>query len=294
MATSNPDTCPDCLTQTPPGSQFCPQCGTCLSKGETLELNPDPTIVPDAKLVPGAALAESPSAIQQVYRRPLGINPVPLLAGLAALALLLAIILLATGSLVSGLILLGAAIALLTLFFAGARQEADAPGAPFVLRAAHQLKSLAGLAALTVRAWARAAADLTRIHRRRQQLRGELKASLAPLGEAVHHDDQPRADALKQQAAEIEQKLGETEREASAILAATRQAIESERATIEPTQALNTTPTQEVHDETIATAGPPSNGQAHTGGAQRGSPSPATTNGHARRHAASRGRPPNT
>jgi hypothetical protein len=250
--------------------------------------------MPDATLVPGAVPAESPSATQQVYRRPLGIHPVPLLAGLAALALLLAIILLATESLVAGLILLGAAIASLTLFFAGASREPDAPGAPFVLRAAHQLKSLAGLAALTARAWARAAADLTRIYRRRQQLRGELKASLAPLGEAVHHDDQPRADALKQQAAEIEQKLGETEREASAIIAATRQAIENERATIEPTHALSTTPTQEVHDETIATAEPPSNGQAHTGRGQGGSLSPATTNGHARRHPTPRGRSPNT
>jgi hypothetical protein len=252
-------------------------------------MNPDPAILPDAPLVSSAAPGESRPAVQQVYRRPLGVHPVPLLAGIATLALLLAIILLAAGALVAGLFCLGAAIALLTLFFAAVRRAPDAPGAPLVLRAVHRLRTLAGLLAVTVRAWARAAIDLTPIRRRQQRLRRELKARLAPLGEAVHHDDQRRTQTLKQQAAEIEQKLSATEREASGVIAATRHAIESERATIEPTQALSPAPAQEVHDETIATAEPPSNG--HTGAAERGSPAPATTtNGHARRGAAPRGR----
>jgi hypothetical protein len=96
MATSNPDTCRHCATKTPPDSRFCPQCGTRLDNGETLEMNPDPTVVPDATLVSSAAPGESRPAVQQVYRRPLGLHPVPLLAGIATLALLLAIILLET------------------------------------------------------------------------------------------------------------------------------------------------------------------------------------------------------
>lgn len=236
--------CPACAAKTQPDSQFCPQCGTRLGDGETLELHPEP-IVPDASLAPRAAPADLPPAVHQAHRRPLGIHPVPLLGGLGALGLLLAVILLAAGSLVAGLILLGITVALFTLFSAGVRREPDVPAARLAIRTASRISALAGLIAVAVRAWARAGLALIRIRVRQQRLRGRLKANLAPLGEAVHRDDERRAQALKRQAAELEQKLDETSREASNVIAGARREIQGERATIAPTEPLAPDPADE-------------------------------------------------
>jgi hypothetical protein len=199
---------------------------------------------------------------------------VPLLGALAALALMLAIVLLAAGSLVAGLILLALAIASFTLFGGGVRREPDAPAGRLVLRTAYRARALAGLIAVAVRAWARAALDLIRIRGRQQRLRRNLKANLAPLGEAVHQDDQQRAQELKQKAAEIDQQLSEAERDASAVIAEARQQIERERSTIEPTQALARPQAEQAVD-------PPPDGASngHIGqGRQQPNPPPATHN----------------
>ncbi|HJS93171.1 MAG TPA: hypothetical protein VJ741_02835 [Solirubrobacteraceae bacterium] len=195
-------------------------------------------VVADPTVTPSVPTATSAPVVHRAHHRPLGIHPVPLLGALAALALLLAIILLAVGSLVAGLIMLGIAVASFSLFAGGVRREPDAPAGRVVLRTTHRARALAGLIAVALRAWARAALDLIRIRGRQQRLRRSLKANLAPLGEAVHQDDQQRAQALKQKAAEIDQQLTQAERDASAVIVEARRQIEHERSTIEPTQAL--------------------------------------------------------
>lgn len=200
-------------------------------------MNPDPVLSEPAD-APHVFTRTSPPAFHYAHRRPVGIDPVPLSGGLGVLALLAAIALLATGSLVAGLIVLGLAVALLTLFAGGVRRHPYEPLARLTLTAADRLRALTRFLAVTARAWGRAGLDLLRIRHRRHRLRRELNASLAPLGEAVHHDDHPRAEALKGQAADLQQKLAETEREASATVASARQEIERERTAIEPTQAL--------------------------------------------------------
>jgi multidrug resistance efflux pump len=184
---------------------------------------------------------------------------VPLLGGAGSVALLVAIMLLASGALVAGLILLVLAIVLLALFVGGVRREPETPTARLTLMAAHRSGTLARLCVVTIRARGRAGADLLRIRRRQHQLRSELKASLAPLGEAVHHDDQPRAQALKEKARELEQALSQTEHEASLAIAAARQEIERERATSAATEALSPLHT---HDDRASgmRAGPMTNG----------------------------------
>lgn len=232
-----PVSCPSCAASLPPDSRFCPQCGTRLAAGETLEMGPEP-IVRDPAGPPRVASRESPPGVHHAHRRPLGSHPVSVLALLGALSLLGAIILLAGGSLTGGLILLGIAIALGTLFIGGVRREPDAPVARMTLDAAHRIHAAASLAAVGIRAWARAGLELLRIRYRQMRLRSELKAGLAPLGKAVRDDDEPRAQALKQQAAALQQELSETDRAASAAIAAARQQIDRERATSEPTQVL--------------------------------------------------------
>lgn len=229
--------CPSCGTEAPRDSRFCPRCGTNLVTGETLELSAEP-VVPDRGVSSSPAPQRAPTAVHQSHRRPLGVHPVPLLGGLGSLALLAAIILLASASIVGGLVLLGLAAVFLTLFLTGARREPDAPAAQLTLRTIDRFGSLARCSAVATRAWARAGVDLARIRRRQRRLRGELKRRLGPLGEAVHRDDQRRAEELKRQTAALERELGESQREVSAVIASARHEIDDARTRFALTERL--------------------------------------------------------
>jgi hypothetical protein len=207
------------------------------SQGETLELTPEP-VVPDPALDPDQVQTDAPPTLHHVHRRPFGIHPVPLLGGLGSLALLAAIVLLAAGSLVGGLIVLVLAAASLTLFFAGVRREPDAPAARGTLSVIDRSRSLTRLVAVAIRAWGRGGLGLLRIRRRQHRLRSELQDRLRPLGEAAYREDEERVERLKRRAAEIEQRLKEAAREASAMIASTRQEIDDERAIVAPTEAF--------------------------------------------------------
>lgn len=235
MTTTGPvAACPSCEAALPSESRFCPECGTRLGAGETIEMSP--VIQADPNLTSAPPAAYEPPEVHQAHRRPFGVHPVPVLGGAGSSLFLLALILLALGSVVVGLILICLAAALFALFVGGVRRERDAPGAEATLRTVARTRSLAGLAAVSTRSWLVAGRDLLRIRHRQHRLRSELKASLAPLGEAVHNDDHEHAEALKQQAAEIERKLSEAEREASVVVAGARSEVEQERASVEATQ----------------------------------------------------------
>ena len=227
--------CPSCGKALSRDARFCQACGTRLAQDETLELPVEP-VIPDAAV--GVAAAETPPTVHQLYRRPFGFHPVPLLGAMAALSLVIAIVLLAAGSLAGGLILVGLAVALFVMFLAAVGREPDAPAAQLTLRVADRSGSQARLAAVSARAWARAGLELLRIRTHQYRLRSELQHHLKPLGQAVHQDDQQRAEALKQQAAELEQKLSESERQASALIRSARKQIERERAPDRPTETF--------------------------------------------------------
>jgi hypothetical protein len=233
-----PVACASCQTELASGSRFCPQCGSPVGAGETIEITPAP-VVADAPPVEAPPAAQPPPVLHRVERRPLGVHPVPLLGGLCAITLALGVAFVAVGVPVPGFILLGAAVALFALFAGGVRRDPDAPVARLVLRLTDRTRSAARLAGVAVRAWLRAAVALLWLRGRRLRLRRELKANLAPLGEAVHRDDRRRARALKHKAVEIERELSETERQAAAARAAARSQIEREQATVQPTRAFS-------------------------------------------------------
>jgi hypothetical protein len=159
-------------------------------------------------------------------------------------ALLVAIVLLADGAIVGGLVVLMLAIPLLGLFAGGVMREPDAPAAGRSLQLIHRIRSLAGFLAVGVRAEGRAGVGLARVRGRQHQLRRELGAIMAPLGEAVHRGDQPRVDALARRATKIERELERLDDEASGLSAAARQELAVERATIQPTRTFMSIPAE--------------------------------------------------
>lgn len=206
---------------------------------ETVELNPE-GVVPAPKLAPDPA----PPTVHLSHRRPFGAHPVPLLGGAGGVALLVAIVLLASGAIVGGLVLLMLAVPLLGLFAGGVIREPGAPVAGRSLRLIRRLRSLAGFLAVGVRTEGRAGVGLARLRSRQLQLRRELKATMAPLGEAVHRGDQPRADALARRARKLERELELLDGEASRLTAEAREDIANERATIQPTRSFMSVPAE--------------------------------------------------
>jgi hypothetical protein len=130
------------------------------------------------------------------------------------------------------------AVPVLGLFAGGVMREPDAPSAGRSLKLTHRMKAFAGFLAVGARAEGRAGVGVARVRSRQLQLRRELSATMAPLGEAVYRGDQPGANALKRRAKELERELEQLDREALRLTAAARAELASERATIQPTRTL--------------------------------------------------------
>lgn len=202
--TPAPD-CPACSRPAPDGSRFCPGCGTPLlaAADETLEL-------------PARRRLRRPQggpSLHRAQRRPLGLEPLALLAGFETAGLLATVILFAIGAWIGGAILLAVSLVVLSLCVTAAHREPEAPLSRVILRGVDRVRSATRVAVVTIGTWVRAIVRLARVKQRRQRLRHELHRQLRPLGEAVYRGDDQRARALKAQARRIEHALAETERE---------------------------------------------------------------------------------
>ena len=206
---------------------------------ETVELGPDAFVpAPEIRSEP------APPTVHRSHRRPFGVHPVPLLGGVGGVALVVAIVLLAGGAIVGGLIFLMLAVPMLGLFAGGIMREPDAPAAGRSLQLLRRIRSISGFLAVGVRAEGRAGVGLARVRSRQHHLRRELKATMAPLGEAVHNRDEPRADALERRATRLERELEQLDDEASRLTAEVRDELARERATIQPTRTFMSLPVE--------------------------------------------------
>lgn len=179
-----------------------------------------------------------PTTVHWAQRRPLGIGPATLLAGLAGITFVCAIVMLIAGSWPAGIVLLAASATEICLFRVAARREPDSGGARAVRVAGRRTDGLVRVSSVMVRASTQTGVELARLWHRRQLLRVQLRRRLTPLGEAVYRNDQARAEQLKAQARDLEQRLGEADARAAAAKAAMRAEIERERAPAQGTQRL--------------------------------------------------------
>lgn len=177
-----------------------------------------------------------PTTVHHVHRRPLGLSPPPLLAAIAAVSLVIALSLLIIGSWIAGILFLAGSGLAAGLFLVAIRREPDEQASRLAVSAAGRADGFARLTAVTLRASTREGLELAKLWARRRRLRFELRRQLAPLGEAVHRDENDRVERLKAQADELDQALRETDLRASEAIAALRGQIERERATSQSTQ----------------------------------------------------------
>jgi hypothetical protein len=248
--------CPACQGDLPARSRFCPQCGVPLGQSETAETQPETldafTHRPSADTREFLASQDSRprASIHESHRRPLGAPPPAFLGALSLAALLLVLILLITGSWIGATIALGAFIGLITLFIPAVRHDPDSQAARLTRRSVSNATNSTRFAAVAARSWTQAGISLLKIKQRRLRLKRELRSQLTPLGEAVHHGDQARAEDLKARADELEKQLEMIDADASAIVEGAREAVEREKTTSQPTQTLPPTETEVelIHD----------------------------------------------
>jgi hypothetical protein len=179
-----------------------------------------------------------PPTIHQVQRRVFGVEPLPLLFGATALALVLALALLVAGDPIPAIVLLVITVVLGAFVRTGIRRDPESRLARGWRAAADRFGSRARVVAVAIRAWSTAAAQLVLVRAGRLRLRRQLREQLTPLGEAVYRDQPERVQAIKASAGALERELLESQRKDAVLVGAARDAIDRERALAGPTEAL--------------------------------------------------------
>lgn len=240
-ATNSPAICPRCSFELPLEARFCPQCGKQVSAEETAELPLDPALAQvraEEEELP-AGMAQKPAAtMHRIERRPLGVAPIPLLAGLAGGALLLAIVMFAAVGWIPGFGLLLVSAALFGLLVAGVRRQPESATAQVLGGLLVRGRDMSGFALRSGRTWGRTGVELSSLRWRRVRLQRELRSLFIPLGEAVHHGDEERAAALKSEATLLQRQLDELGSREASLVSSAQSDLERERVPVQPTEVL--------------------------------------------------------
>jgi hypothetical protein len=245
-ATNSPAACTRCSETLPASARFCPNCGQPAVHDETMELPVDPALElarTEERELPDAVSGVRPApSLHRIERRPLGVTPLPFLAGLTLAAFVLAIVMWAAVGWIPGVGLLAVAVALSVLFSTGLRRQPDSPTSQLMAGGLVRLRDLTSFLTSSGRTWSRTGAEVASLRWERVRLERELRHLLKPLGEAVHQGDAERTDALKSRAAGLQNRLDELgSREAIAVSSAQSE-IERERAPVQSTEVF--TPVQ--------------------------------------------------
>jgi len=187
---------------------------------------------------PGVRGTVFPPTIHEAHRRPLGLDPAALLGLLAALVLILALVLFASGAWIAGIIALGATLGVVALFLVAVGREPQTPVSRLALRSLARAGAFRRLAVVGLGAWSKAALPSLRARAHQQWVHWKLRRQLAPLGEAVHLGDEEGAARLKARADLLEREERQHGLEGAAARETARRRIEAERSGAEATVAL--------------------------------------------------------
>lgn len=181
--------CRSCGASLPPNARFCPACGLQVDAGETV-----PAPLPPNETGPLSV------SLQQAEPHWFGVTPPSMLLGLAAVALLVAVLLFATGHWPFGLILLGVGALLLAGSLEAARRRPNSQ----LARASVDARERARSSWETLRVRQAAAQKARRIEASLVLLEGDRRSALHDLGAAVHAHDSSAEAAASARLAELD------------------------------------------------------------------------------------------
>jgi zinc ribbon protein len=217
------DSCHGCGAELPRSARFCPECGTPAGGGTTLKAE-----LPRQEPAPG------PVSISQVEPHWFGVPPATFLLGVAAVVLVVAVILLVSGSWPFGLILLGLAALLFACFLDLARRRPHSP----VTRMTSNARERAGSILETWRARAAVTADVRRLHSGLAVLEAERRTALLELGAAAHQGDGIAEAGTRARLAELDEREAQLRDELDRRLAHAGERIRLARLAVEETMMV--------------------------------------------------------
>ena len=150
---------------------------------------------------------ETPPSYERVEPRYFGLTPHLLVAALGGMALLAGVLLVASGSVAVGVLLIVLALLLLALFVEQARHRRTSPADRVAASAVDALLALVGFTGVTAGVWAGAGRDAARFRiaaRRLARRRAKLQFEL---GGAVHADDEERVQELRAELSSVDADL---------------------------------------------------------------------------------------
>ena len=194
----------------PKESRYCPQCGN------------------------RAVVVEYEEAQPRYY----GITPASLVLVLGVAALVVAVVLFATGRWPFALIALGVALLLLLLSLEAARRKSESGVARTTAEALDAFRTRAGVAAESVAARGRAAGRLLALRRELQRM-GQLRSRLLfELGDAVYRSDDQGIETAREQLKELDALATEREADMNAVVAQTQERLDQRRLEVQPTEMV--------------------------------------------------------
>jgi len=219
--------CANCGAKLTKRSRYCPQCGHPSGTGETkvMEVPPDET-------------GRVPVRYTRVELRYYGVTPSTLVLVLAAAALTLGIVLLATGRWPVGLILLGVSLLLMLVFFEVARRKPDGTVARSTAEALDTFRARAGVAADSLATRGRAARRMIVLRRELQKMSVLRARLLFELGEAVYREDEQGTETAREQVRELDELAEQREAEMEAVVAQAHERLRRRRLEVQPTEMV--------------------------------------------------------
>jgi membrane protein implicated in regulation of membrane protease activity len=127
-----------------------------------------------------------PATVHHVEPRLFGVAPPATVGALGAFMLALAIVLLAVGHWLGGILLLALAVGLAALFRSALTRDRDSRLARLALGGAEAVGARCRFAGVWLSAWVGAGREVMRLQSEQWRLRVELRGKLARLGEAVY------------------------------------------------------------------------------------------------------------
>jgi zinc-ribbon domain len=209
-----PVSCPACGAEAPPGSRFCPQCG--------------------AKLDDGSEPAEQSGATPRRSRSP---SLTVLLLAVSGIALVAGIVLVALGTWVVGLVLMGIALLLLAIALEAARRRPQAP-AVGTGRGLGSVRARAGAATDVLLAQTTARREILRRRKELMVLDTTRSDLTRELGEAVLSGEQARVDEVRKRLSEVDQAIAANQQEIARITEKAAERVSRARLPVQPTELV--------------------------------------------------------
>jgi hypothetical protein len=217
--------CPNCGSRLTKKAKFCPECGVRVEEGGTVvqEMPPEET-------------GPVPVEVTTVAPRFFGVTPPAAVFALAAASLALAIVMLVTGHVVVGGILLAVAGILFALFASLAHRLPDATTVRVSRGALGAVRARAGFAVEAVSVHSSARVELYKLRREWTALRTERAECARVFGEAVYADDTEASESARARIAELDGLIAAKEEAMEQTASGAVERLQRAQLQVQPTQ----------------------------------------------------------